>query len=130
MSFASRMRTRSVTTVPMSNKNKIGNDGADQLWVENENENNGADDLGGANSTARSHRRVWGGVRSRLWVRRRRRLFSLSLSLSLSISLSLFARLTRKWFEVKIFTSNHFQGQSLILHGQLQIPSEKFIFHA
>ena len=50
-----------------------------------------------------------------------------------SSSLSLFVRLTWKWFEVfevKIFTSNHFQGQSLILHGQLQIASRKFIFHA
>ena len=27
---------------------------------------------------------------------------------SLSLSLSLFSRLTQKWFEVKIFTSNHF----------------------
>ena len=51
-------------------------------------------------------------------------------SSSHACSLSLFACLTQKWFEVKIFTSNHFQGQSLILHGQLQITSGKFIFHA
>ena len=38
MSFGSR--TRSITTAPMSNENEIGNDGADELWVENENENN------------------------------------------------------------------------------------------
>ena len=30
MSFGSRMRTRSVTTVSMSNENEIGNDGADE----------------------------------------------------------------------------------------------------
>ena len=35
-------------------------------------------------------------------------------SLSLSLSPSLFARLTRKWFEVKIWASNHFRGQRLI----------------
>ena len=49
---------------------------------------------------------------------------------SFSLSISLFAHLTRKWFEVKIFTSNHFQGQRLILHGQLKIFFGKFIFHA
>ena len=58
------------------------------------------------------------------------RLPLLPLSLSLSLSLSLFARLTWKWFELKIFTSNHFRGQSLILHSQLQITFGKFIFHA
>ena len=57
-------------------------------------------------------------------------LLPLARALSLSLSLSLFACLTQKWFEVKIFISNHFQGQSLILHGQLQITSGKFIFHA
>ena len=57
-----------------------------------------------------------------LEVRRRRRTGDLSLSLS--------ARLTWKWFEVKIWASNHFHGQRLILHGQLQITSWKFIFHA
>ena len=41
----------------------------------------------------------------------------LPLTRALSLSLSLSTRLTRKWFEVKIFTSNHFRGQSLILHG-------------
>ena len=44
MSFGSRMRTRSVTTAPMSNENEIGNDDADELWVENDD----ADDLGSA----------------------------------------------------------------------------------
>ena len=34
--------------------------------------------------------------------------------LSLSLSLSLPASLTRKWFEVKIWVSNHFRGQRLI----------------
>ena len=47
-----------------------------------------------------------------------------------SLSLSLSLRLTQKWFEVKIWASNHFRGQRLILHGQLQITSGKFIFHA
>ena len=51
-------------------------------------------------------------------------------ALSLSLSLSLSAHLTRKWFEVKIRASNHICGQSLILHGQLQITFRKFIFHA
>ena len=54
MSFGLRMRTRSVTTTPMSNENKIGN-GANELWVEND----GADDLGGANSIARLG---WGAI--------------------------------------------------------------------
>ena len=45
-----------------------------------------------------------------LEVRRQRRRHDLG---SL-FSLSLFARLTRKWFEVKILASNHFRGQSLI----------------
>ena len=52
------------------------------------------------------------------------------LPLARSLSLSLSARLTQKWFEVKIWASNHFCGQRLILHGQLQITSGKFIFHA
>ena len=39
----------------MSNENEIDNDSADQLWVENE--NNGADDLGGTISVARTRRR-------------------------------------------------------------------------
>ena len=38
----------------------------------------------------------------------------LSRARSLSLSPSLFARLTRKWFEVKIWASNHFRGQRLI----------------
>ena len=50
----------------MSNENEIGNDDADELWVENEIENDGINDLGGANSTAHLG---WG---------------ALSLSLSLS----------------------------------------------
>ena len=54
ISFGSRTRTRSVTTAPMSNENEIGNDGADQLWVENENENDCVDDLGGTISAART----------------------------------------------------------------------------
>ena len=53
MSFGSRMRTRSVTIAPMSNENEIGNDGGDELWVENENENDGANNLGETNSMAR-----------------------------------------------------------------------------
>ena len=78
----------------MSNENKIGSDDADELWVENENENDGADDLGGTISTARSCRLVWGGARSSS--------LSLLSSLSLSLSLSLFACLrARKWFEGK-----------------------------
>ena len=44
MSFGSRTRMRSITTAPMSNENEIGNDDADELWVEND----GVDDLGGA----------------------------------------------------------------------------------
>ena len=56
------------------------------------------------------------GLRRR---RRRRDLASsraraLSLSLSLSLSPFLSTRLTRKWFEVKIWASNHFRGQRLI----------------
>ena len=38
----------------------------------------------------------------------------LSRALSLSLSPSLSTRLTRKWFEVKIWASNHFCGQRLI----------------
>ena len=46
MSFGSRTRMRSITTAPMSNENEIGNDDADELWVENENEigNNSVDE--------------------------------------------------------------------------------------
>ena len=47
MSFGSRTKTRLVMTAPMSSENKISNNGADELWVEND----GADDLGGTNST-------------------------------------------------------------------------------
>ena len=36
MSFGSRTRMRSITTAPMSNENEIGNDDADELWVEND----------------------------------------------------------------------------------------------
>ena len=49
MTFGSRMRTRLITMASMSNENEIGNDGADQLWVEND----GADDLGGASRVGR-----------------------------------------------------------------------------
>ena len=49
----------------MSNENEIGNDGADELWVEND----GTDDLDGASGVGRD----------------------LAHSLSLSLSLSLFA---------------------------------------
>ena len=108
----------------MSNENKIGNDSADQLWVENE--NNGTDDLGGTISTAQTQRRDLtdaSGVGRDLGS-------GFTGIKGSSLSLSFFARLTQKLFEVKIFTSNHFRGQSLILHGQLQITSGKFIFHA
>ena len=47
----------------------------------------------------------------------------------LSLSLSLCAWV-RKWFEVKIFTSNHFRVKAIKTHGQLKIFSGKFIFHA
>ena len=42
-------------TALMSNENEIGNNGVDELWVEND----GADDLGGANSIARLG---WGAI--------------------------------------------------------------------
>ena len=64
------------------------------------------------------------------WTRARGSPATLKAWSRLPLSLSLFARLTRKWFEVKIWASNHFCGQSLILHGQLQITSKKIIFHA
>ena len=72
----------------MSNENEIGNDGADQLWVEND----GADDLGGASRVGCDLGSGFTSVEGS------------------SLSLSLFAHLTRKWFEVKIFNSNHFRG--------------------
>ena len=46
----------------------------------------------------------------------------------LSLSLCLCARV-RKWFKVKIFTSNHFRVKAIKTHGQLKIFSGKFIFH-
>ena len=52
MSFGLIMRTRSVTTAPMSNENEIDNDGADDLWIENDS----ADDLGGTILAARTRR--------------------------------------------------------------------------
>ena len=87
---------RSVMTAPMSNENEIGNDGADELWVKNENKNDGADDLGGTISVARTRRRDLAdasGVGRDLGSR-----FVGEVEGS---SLSLFARLTPKWFEVK-----------------------------
>ena len=54
--------TRSL--VRLDRDNKIG--GANELWVENENENDDTNDLGGTISAARSRRRVWGGARSGL----------------------------------------------------------------
>ena len=53
----------------------------------------------------------------------------LGLRTRLSLSLSLCAWV-RKWFEVKIFTSNHFRVKSIKTHSQLKIIFEKFIFHA
>ena len=50
-----------------------------------------------------------------------------SLSLSLSLSLCTWVR---KWFEVKIFTSNQFRVKAFKTHGQMKIISGKFIFHA
>ena len=104
----------------MSNENEIGNDSANQLWVENE--NNGADDLGGTISAARTRRR---DLTDASGVGR-----DLGSGFAGIEGSSLSARLTRKLFEVKIFTSNHFRDQSLILHGQLQITFGKFIFYA
>ena len=112
----------------MSNENEICNDGANQLWVKNE--NNGTDDLGGTISAARTRRRDLTDVSGVGWDLGSGFAGIEGSSLSLALSLSLFARLTRKLFEVKILTSNHFWGQSLILHGQLQITFGKFIFYA
>ena len=60
------------------------------------------------------------GARSEDWA--------LSYS-SISLSLSLCAWV-RKWFEVKIFTLNHFRVKAIKTHGQLKIFFGKFIFHA
>ena len=75
----------------MSNENEIGNDGANELWVENEND--GADDLGGENltrdltSASGVGRNLGSGFTGEVEG------YSLFfLSLSLSLSLSLFAR--------------------------------------
>ena len=46
-----------------------------------------------------------------------------------AISLSLCAWV-QKWFEVKIFTSNHFRVKPTKTHGQLKSIFGKFIFHA
>ena len=44
----------------VENENEIGNNDVDELWVENENENNANWELGTTNSTAWSSRCVWG----------------------------------------------------------------------
>ena len=55
----------------------------------------------------------WGSIWGLIWA----------LSLSLSVWV-------RKWFEVKIFTSNHFRVKLTKTHDQLKIFFRKFIFHA
>ena len=73
---------------------------ADELWVKNENEigNNGADDLGGTISAARTRRRDLTDVSGVGWDLGSGFAGIEGSSLSLSLSLSLFARLTRKLF--------------------------------
>ena len=66
------------------------------------------------------------GVISMWSVRSRSRRRDIFLSLSLSLCLYAWVQ---KWFEVKIFTSNHFRVKPTKTHGQPKIFSGKFIFH-
>ena len=71
-----------------------------------------------------------------LWTRARSKecaFVVVGLELCLRTRLSLCLALcvwVRKWFEVKIFTSNYFRVKAFKTHGQLKINYGKFIFHA
>ena len=90
-------------------------------------------DLGGAKSTTRSHRHIWGwgAISPACLIARSRRLSTLSLSLflSLSLTLTLSTRLSSEMVWNENRNVKQFLGQSLYFTVKWNVFLENSIFH-